>query len=433
MKNTKSNISRSNSSKMSISGKAFHTKTVATKTIDIHQRIIDTPKPNLISTVLTSNPTSMMKMPIKTIEFPTHGLSIYKHIIETSTFDTKKHPLDLHNAIIESSTSLKPYTPSLLKSINLPLLSSLECETAKKLKNAGINASLSLPSVQLLDSLKSLSSLSSGIRSTIDNTFSSSTLLKNYSSLIQNHYKHIQKNISNSGQHLKVIDLATKIIQEQLAYTRLYAESNLKISEGDTSSIKLDSTKTVLQYIPVYLGYALRNDSDCNLEEEFFKSKIGKIYEKSKNIVEKIYHINEVQLSQKGEELFKPTNKTLLAASCISSSLSIDKDTFGKVIDGLYMLIYEGSGSAKRILDILDDQDCSTLWDIKLLRTDFRHDIDHGSEKDFVNKEARIGDVYKSLCDKVRPFKPKEWVETHYKLFCNVDAFLDLIIDKISA
>lgn len=290
-----------------------------------------------------------------------------------------------------------------------------------------------MPSAQLLDSLKSLSSLSSGIRSTIDSTFSSSALLKNYSSLIQNHYKHIQKDISNSGQHLKVIDLATKIIQEQMAYTRLYAESNLKISEEDTSSIKLDSTKTVLQYIPVYLGYALRNNSDCDLEEEFFKSKIGKIYEKGKNIVEKIYHINEVQLSQKGEELFKPTNKTLLSASCISSSLSIDKDTFGKVIDGLYMLIYEGSGSAKRILDILDVQDCSTLWDIKLLRTDFRHDVDHGSKKDFVKKEAKIGDVYKSLCDKVRPFKPKEWVETHYKLFCNVDTFLDLIINKISA
>lgn len=120
MKNTKSNISRSNSSKMLIYGKAFHTKTVATKTIDIHQRIIDTPKPNLVSSVLTSNPISMMKLPVKTIESPTHGLSIFIHIIETSTFDTKNIHLIYIMQLSNHPQLLSHILPLYLKALIYP-------------------------------------------------------------------------------------------------------------------------------------------------------------------------------------------------------------------------------------------------------------------------------------------------------------------------
>ena len=101
-------------------------------------------------------------------------------------------------------------------------------------------------------------------------------------------------------------------------------------------------------------------------------------------------------------------------------------------MDSLYMLIYEGSGSAKRVLEVLTDEECSPLWDIKFLRTDCRHDVEHGSESDIKNKKRKIGEAYKTICGKLRPFMQKEWVSAHCNLFVRVNEFLDLIIDRLS-
>lgn len=114
------------------------------------------------------------------------------------------------------------------------------------------------------------------------------------------------------------------------------------------------------------------------------------------------------------------------------TSFSTDDKTFGCVVDSLYMLIYEGSGSAKRILEVLSDSECTTLWNIKHIRTDFRHDIEHGDEKKYLAKKQEIGCAYQAICGKLRPLKQKDWVAAHAMLFKHVDEFLQSIIDKLS-
>ena len=101
-------------------------------------------------------------------------------------------------------------------------------------------------------------------------------------------------------------------------------------------------------------------------------------------------------------------------------------------MDSLYMLIYEGSGSANRILEVLNDEACLPLWNIKSLRTDCRHDVEHGSEEQIQKKKREIGETYQSICGKLRPFKQKEWVTAHCNLFVKINNFLDLIIEKLS-
>ena len=66
-------------------------------------------------------------------------------------------------------------------------------------------------------------------------------------------------------------------------------------------------------------------------------------------------------------------------------------------MDTLYFLIYEGSGNAKRLTELMTDEELTTVWWIKTLRTSIRHDVDHGDERKSKRKHLEIGEVYSAL------------------------------------
>ena len=68
-------------------------------------------------------------------------------------------------------------------------------------------------------------------------------------------------------------------------------------------------------------------------------------------------------------------------------------DDFGNLIDALYEIIYEGSGSLNRIPDILKKDDSVGLT-IKHLRADIRHDLEHGKPKEIRKKRERLARIY---------------------------------------
>ena len=379
--------------------------------------------------------TAISVLPVKTMVLNscTSGLNTFKYALDTTKFDPVIHTPAWQQNISSVISALSASMPNTTKIMDFPRLNAFECETAKVLNSAGISTQMIMPSLQIMESLQSFAHISSSISTKVDMVLATSQLLTTYSALVEKQYTQIQKDITNSTKHLQVIELATKLVQDQIISTGNYIASEAvhideEIHEENISS----NTKTIIQYIPAYLGYALRDNSNYDLEEELNKSIILQISENGKNLVTKIQYINELRVAQGEEYVFKPTNKMFTASSCLTTSLAVDQSTFGNVIDSLYMLIYEGSGYAKRILGVLTDEESTTLWDIKKLRTDFRHDIEHGTEKDIQKKEREIGNAYKTLCGKARPLKQKDWVTTQYNLFLKVNELLDLIIEKIS-
>ena len=65
------------------------------------------------------------------------------------------------------------------------------------------------------------------------------------------------------------------------------------------------------------------------------------------------------------------------------------EDKLGALVDDLYFLVYEGSGNCKR----LPEPPARFAMDVKFLRTQFRHDLDHGGEADTARKRRRGGEV----------------------------------------
>lgn len=357
---------------------------------------------------------------------------IQKQMLNITKFDPVIHNSGLQKILLSASNEMSCLAPLSFKALNFSGLSVIENETIAVLKASNISASMPIVSLQLAKAFEPITLMSDTLKSKVDDALVRLPILGNYSTLVRGQYKSIQKDVKNSSKRLKVIELATDMLQEQILDTCEQIEKEeYSFDESKSEENLLRDNKTTLEYIPIYLGYAMREGSAYDLDEEFEKSMLYKILTLGKNVVKKIEYINDLYLNNGEREFFKPTNKSLSAVLCLSTAFSTDETTFGNVIDSLYKLLYEGNGGQNlRVTNLLSDEECGTLWDIKSLRTDFRHDTDHGKEKDFLKKKKEIGRIYKTLCGKEKPLKHKEWVEAHSNILLKVDAWLDLIIEK---
>ena len=389
---------------------------------------------NLVQPLVPALADTISSLPTHTmaIESCARGLDTFRYILDVSAFLPDEHTLTMKTSLMEVTSALDKLIPRTLGVLDISRLCALECETAKVIKAIRGNPVFSMSSFNLADSLRVFSEISERLLPQIDRVLSSSQLLYNYSNLVENQYKKIQKSPGSHEKYLHIVDLATTMVQEQIETVSTYAECAQYESAEEDEAVSFSDSRTVIQFIPSYLGYTLRESASYDLDDEFEKSAVNKISSSGKEIVEKITYINEVCMSTGQEMIFSPTNKSFKATLCLATAFSTDQNTFGNVIDSLYMVIYEGSGEAKRILKLLSDEECSAIWKIKHIRTDFRHDIEHGDEAKYMKKKALIGEAYESICHKIRPIRQKDWVTAHSNLFAEVIKLLDLIIMKLS-
>jgi hypothetical protein len=150
--------------------------------------------------------------------------------------------------------------------------------------------------------------------------------------------------------------------------------------------------------------------------------------EANKDIVEQaslakeiIHKINTKYSAASGEDLFKMTNKTVLALDKISKNCD-SKESYGELIDNLYFLVYEGSGSCARLPVPVPE----FAIDIKKLRTGLRHDVDHGDKKSISKKNIEFGKVFGKYSDKSSPelLSPAEFISVQNEIMRELVVFL---------
>jgi hypothetical protein len=111
-----------------------------------------------------------------------------------------------------------------------------------------------------------------------------------------------------------------------------------------------------------------------------------------------VYNINRSYSAKNGEDLFKMSTEASAALTTIQQPTR-DSDKFATFIDALYFLIYEGSGSCKRF----PQPPPEFSMNIKFLRTLFRHDVDHGTDKEIAAKKLRNAEVFEKYSGKKTP------------------------------
>jgi hypothetical protein len=102
-----------------------------------------------------------------------------------------------------------------------------------------------------------------------------------------------------------------------------------------------------------------------------------------------------------------------------------DVSEYGKLIDALYFLVYEGSGACKR----LPQPPPEFAMDVKFLRTALRHDIDHGDAADIQKKRLRAAQTFEKYSGKKSPEEcgPEEFLSTHVRILRTLLASLQVL------
>ena len=112
----------------------------------------------------------------------------------------------------------------------------------------------------------------------------------------------------------------------------------------------------------------------------------------------------------------------------------LSEDDFGKMIDGVYMLFYENLEHIKT----LDSDDAvrteevyQCIFRVKDMRTDMRHDYEHGKNSDISKKRKDIHECYKHYTNRPVLQKQRDYVTLQKKLYDELLTLEDHLFDLI--
>ena len=145
-------------------------------------------------------------------------------------------------------------------------------------------------------------------------------------------------------------------------------------------------------------------------------------------IVQLVSNINELYSSEKGENMFRPTNKTVLSQHTLGQQIS-SYENYKELIDNLYFLFHEGIGQR------LEGKRPESFKDVNLLRTELRHDTDHGTTSKVKTKKKNIAETFKKYNNSSSPqtLAPEQFPIVQAKLLVNIRSDLENIISTLTA
>jgi len=148
------------------------------------------------------------------------------------------------------------------------------------------------------------------------------------------------------------------------------------------------------------------------------------IEEQTEMIRQTIYSNNESYSADNGEDLFKMTNRSTKALNELSRPCR-DENSYKKLIDNLYFLVYEGSGNCKR----LPQPPPQFSMDVKFLRTGLRHDVDHGSAAEIAKKKRQHATTFQKYSGKktLGECGPEDFLATQLRLYAEMRDFLEAL------
>lgn len=292
------------------------------------------------------------------------------------------------------------------------------------------------------------------------NLIAPDSFLEDYERLAENQHKAIQKAFGQDDFHIEgrlgMLDAASKFVDRQVGWTGNFiasvqdqmeddkeadygviADAQVRAIEDEAADeekaeeqLKVPST---LSKIPQYIGYTNRKDVHITPEEGLEKSVLVEITEMGKLIMENVVLINSLCEDKNKKKFFKLTDKLITGAVDIATITCTSRDELGKVIDTLYFLLYENLERIKVVVTdsaVRSESVYQCIFAVKDIRTDFRHDYEHGKETSIKKKRKEINERYKSYCGKI-PSKQKDYTLLQKNLFKDILVLEEHLIDKL--
>lgn len=168
-----------------------------------------------------------------------------------------------------------------------------------------------------------------------------------------------------------------------------------KINQGADSKDSVETRNNILRkriavYDKTFQKLLFKNKIEIATIEVGRSSEISALVD---SLLELITNINKIVSAKGRDDIFKPTNEMLAQIKALKEP-STTRIKYKYFIEAAYKIFYEGSGSLARIPAKFINKN-SVLIDIKALRTDVCHDIEHGKKKKIKDKKIAIANTYK--------------------------------------
>lgn len=325
------------------------------------------------------------------------------------------------------TTAISALTKNITES-QLSVLAALENKTSLLAHNKGI-AKITSVATQISSITGILASQTDYIKELI----APKTMLTDLQAIATQAHKAIEATGRLSAWQLGVIDTASLMVDRQVNWASKICSSEFSITPLSKieDNIEVKPRINVIALLPEELKREKEKKVDATPEEALVKSPAYRISEKGKRLIDKVVAINKICERKGRERLFKYTGATMRAAAAIGGTICQTEETFGGIIDDFYEVFYENIEHIKAIVtdEVVRNEDVyQCIFRVKHMRTDLRHDYDHGKEKDIRNKDMAIGDSYMHYAGKPVLITSSDYLTTQDKLYDEFDVLADHLL-----
>lgn len=237
---------------------------------------------------------------------------------------------------------------------------------------------------------------------------------------------------------LDAINVASNMADRQISWASQLCKSTFSwvAAESLSESELTRPYVNVISFVQEEIDAAKRRNPDLSLSESLEQSTLIRILEKGKALIDKIVNINKLCERKGGEAPFKCTNASLAAAATIGGTYCRDREAFGRIIDCLYNVFYE---NLERIKKYVGDESVRTadvykcVFRVKKIRTDYRHDYEHGSEREIRKQNHDIGESYCHYGGVAVLYRGEHFQSAQEKLYDEHDELVEHLRDIIES
>ena len=184
----------------------------------------------------------------------------------------------------------------------------------------------------------------------------------------------IESFLSDLGRQ---VELGSKATDPDFTVFQRTVNANVKSGARTRHSVLL---RKLFQQTPAFFS-ALNHSSDL---ADGVKADVARV---AKSIRMLVAQINDSYAAQHGDNLFRPTNKTLLALPALESPVH-DLQDYKSFIDNLYFVFREGVGQR------LGSNVPGSFADVNDLRTMLDHDVEHGKASKIAAKRKKLANIF---------------------------------------
>lgn len=277
-------------------------------------------------------------------------------------------------------------------------LLSLEQQTCKMLADSGHSTLTSIAT-----QIASIGEAYSHIADHWKEAVAPLSIINDLGNLALHQHEEMQRAGTISEWRLGVLDAASRFVDRQVTWANdlvsgLQDEVEVTENADDIEAEHYVDARSPVALIPQHIGYTNRKNVTRSPAEGLEKSSIVEITEKGKCIIENAVAINQLCADIGHDDMFKYTGRFVINATKISGTMCSSEETLGIIIDCLYMVFYENLERMKKIVTdeaVRGEAVYQCIFRVKSIRTDLRHDYEHGSESQIRKKRKDIMDCYR--------------------------------------